>query len=91
MTRLLCSRGRRATAAHGRQRPTRVQVQIWVACNGPLEQSSAFASFTVSGAPEPFFHDVREMLDLPEARGFELSLCLTLTMTRRVDSGGLRS
>ena len=24
-----------------------------------------------------------EVLDLPEAEGFELSLCLTLTMTRR--------
>ena len=31
-----------------------------------------------------------EVLDLPEAEGFELSLCLTLTMTRRVNSGGLR-
>ena len=26
-----------------------------------------------------------EVLDLPEAEGFELSLCLTLTMTRRVN------
>jgi hypothetical protein len=28
--------------------------------------------------------------DLAEAEGFELSLCLTLAMTRRVDSGELR-
>jgi hypothetical protein len=27
-----------------------------------------------------------EVLDLPEAEGFELSLCLTLTMTRRANS-----
>jgi hypothetical protein len=31
-----------------------------------------------------------EVFDLLEAEGFELSLCLTLTMTRRVHSGGLR-
>jgi len=31
-----------------------------------------------------------EVLDLAEAEGFELSLCLTLAMTRRVDSGELR-
>jgi hypothetical protein len=32
---------------------------------------------------------VLEVLDLLEARGFELSLCLTLVMTRRVNFGGL--
>ena len=32
---------------------------------------------------------VLEVLDLLEARGFELSLCLTLAMTRRVNFGGL--
>jgi hypothetical protein len=31
------------------------------------------------------------MVDSPEAEGFELSLCLTLRMTRRVGFGGLRS
>jgi hypothetical protein len=31
-----------------------------------------------------------ELLDLPEAEGFELSLCLTLAMTRRVNTGVLR-
>ena len=31
-----------------------------------------------------------EVLDLLEAEGFELSLCLTLTMTRRATSGALR-
>jgi hypothetical protein len=31
-----------------------------------------------------------EVLDLLEAEGFELSLCLTLTMTRRVNTGELR-
>ena len=33
---------------------------------------------------------VVEVLDLLEAEGFELSLCLTLTMTRRVNTGELR-
>jgi hypothetical protein len=33
---------------------------------------------------------VLEVLDLFEAQGFELSLCLTLTMTRRANTGGLR-
>jgi hypothetical protein len=33
----------------------------------------------------------RAVLDLAEAEGFELSLCLTLAMTRRADIGGLRS
>ena len=31
-----------------------------------------------------------DVLDLLEAEGFELSLCLTLTMTRRVASDALR-
>jgi hypothetical protein len=30
------------------------------------------------------------VVDLAEAEGFELSLCLTLAMTRRADSGELR-
>ena len=32
-----------------------------------------------------------EVLDLREAEGFELSLCLTLTMTRSANFGVLRS
>lgn len=32
-----------------------------------------------------------EVLDLLEAEGFELSLCSTLTMTRRANFGALRS
>jgi hypothetical protein len=32
-----------------------------------------------------------EVVELPEAEGFELSLCLTLTMTRRACSGALSS
>jgi hypothetical protein len=31
-----------------------------------------------------------EVLDMPEAEVFELSLCLTLTMTRRANIGALR-
>ena len=33
---------------------------------------------------------VVEVLDLLEAEGFELSLCLTLTMTRRVNTDALK-
>jgi hypothetical protein len=30
------------------------------------------------------------VIELPEAEGIELSLCLTLMMTRRVNTAGLR-
>jgi hypothetical protein len=33
---------------------------------------------------------ILKVLDLLEAQSFELSLCLTLTMTRRANTGGLR-
>jgi hypothetical protein len=33
---------------------------------------------------------VRTVAELPEAWGFELSLCLTLMMTRRVNFAGSR-
>ena len=38
----------------------------------------------------PFFNDRRGSAGFTQAQGFELSLCLTLTMTRRVNTGELR-
>ncbi len=48
-------------------------------------------SNTVSDAPRPFFLGEVVRDDLFGAKGFELSLCLTLMMTRRSATGVLRS
>jgi hypothetical protein len=61
-------------------------------CPLPIRRSSSIPVMTiVSEALMPFFHDPPDGVELPQGRGgFELSLCLTLMMTRRVNSDGSR-